>query len=95
MDAITVFRHGDRWAVQDDPATAPTAEYETRELAEVAARQIAGDREVVVRDDDGGDLGRGGGVADREVRDADAAIDGRTAGAGSGDDTPREEQAGF
>jgi hypothetical protein len=95
MDAITVFRHGDRWAVQDDPATAPTAEYETRELALLAARQVAGDREVVVRDDDGGDLGAGGGVADPEVAGSDAAIDGRTSGAGSGEDTPREEQAGF
>jgi hypothetical protein len=96
MSAITVFRHGDRWAVQDNPDTAPTAEYETREAAESAARQLAGDREVVVRDDvDGGDLGHGGGIADREVAGRDAAIDRRTAGHGSGDDTPREEQGGL
>jgi Uncharacterized protein conserved in bacteria (DUF2188) len=54
MSEITVFRHGDRWAVQVDPSTAPTAEYGTREEAEMAARQIAGGRAVTVRDDGGG-----------------------------------------
>jgi len=54
MSEITVFRHGDRWAVQDDPSTSPSAEYGTREEAEMAARSIAGDREVVVREDTGG-----------------------------------------
>jgi hypothetical protein len=95
MSEITVFRHGDRWAVQDDPETAPTAEYENREQAEMAARQIAGDREIVVRDEDHGDLGSGGGVMDGDVNDRDGAIDLRTGGAGSGDDTPRESQAGL
>ena len=95
MSQITVFRHGDRWAVQEDPDTAPTAEYETRELAETAARQLAGDREVVVREADGGDLGSGGGVGRGEAQTSDAGIDERTGGAGSGDETPREPQAGL
>jgi hypothetical protein len=95
MTAITVFRRGGRWAVQDDPDTAPTKEYETRELAELAARQMADGREVVVREEDGGDVGRGGGVEEDGPPSRDVAIDGRTSGAGSRDETPREPQAGL
>jgi hypothetical protein len=98
MDHVIVRRHGTRWAVLDSPESAPAAEYETREQAEMAARQQAGDRQVVV-DEGTGDagLGGGGGVPgdERDVRGADAGIDGRTSGAGSGTETPRETQAGF
>jgi hypothetical protein len=99
MDHVIVRRHGTRWAVLDSPESAPAAEYETREQAEMAARQQAGGRQVVVDDEDTGDagLGSGGGVPGDEgdVRGADAGIDGRTSGAGSGTETPREAQAGF
>jgi len=98
MEQLIVRRHGTRWAVVEGTDTAPTAEYETRELAEVAARQQAGGREVVVEDDTGDQaLGTGGGVpsADDDVRGADAGIDGRTGGLGSEDETPRETQPGL
>jgi hypothetical protein len=98
MDPIIVRRHGGRWAVQDGPDAAPTAEYETRELAEMAARQDAGGREVVVHDDaSDASLGTGGGLPsdDKDVRGRDAGIDQRTGGAGSDDETPRQSQAGL
>jgi Uncharacterized protein conserved in bacteria (DUF2188) len=91
MSEITVFRHGDRWAVQDDPSTAPTAEYGTREEAEMAARQIAGDREVVVREDTGG--GERVPDAPEGKPDPGAGIDARQ---GEGVlETPRVEQGGL
>lgn len=91
MTEITVFRHGDRWAVQDDPSTAPTAEYGTREEAEMAARQIAGDREVVVREDTGG--GERVPDAPEGKPDPGAGIDSRQ---GEGVlETPRVEQGGL
>jgi len=97
MDPIIVRRHGDRWAVQDGPDSTPTAEYETRELAEAAARQDAGGREVVVHDEAGdSELGTGGGLPDGDdVRGRDAGIDQRTGGGGSAAETPREPQAGL
>jgi hypothetical protein len=98
MDAIIVRRHGGRWAVQDGPDATPDAEYDTRELAETVARQRAGGQEVVVHDDDDDEAGLGGGGGtDRGSgpRGADGAIDQRTGGAGSADETPREPQAGL
>jgi hypothetical protein len=97
MDAIIVRRHGGRWAVQDGPDATPDAEYDTRELAETAARQRAGGREVVIHDGgDDAELGGGGGAdRGRGPRGADGAIDQRTGGAGSADETPREPQAGL
>ena len=91
MSEITVFRHGDRWAVQDDPSTAPTAEYGTREEAEMAANQIADGRRVVVREDTGG----GERVPDAPGGGPDpaAGIDSRQ---GEGVlETPRVEQGGL
>jgi hypothetical protein len=99
MSDVIVRRHGTRWAVLDSPDSAPTAEYETRELAEMAARQQAGGRQVVVDEDtDDQRLGTGGGVPSDDadtVRGTDAAIDERTGGAGSGAESPRETQAGL
>jgi Uncharacterized protein conserved in bacteria (DUF2188) len=93
MDPIVVRRHADRWAVQDDPRTAPAEEYETRELAEIAARDLAREsgREVVVHDapdhpDDSDDRG--------------PSDQGESPSAGTNvgvpdDETPREPQAGM
>lgn len=57
MTQILVVPHGGRWAVKTSPDASPIAEYETCELAELAAQGIARDRdaEVVV---DRGDSGR-------------------------------------
>ncbi len=93
MEPIVVRPHGQRWAVFEDPEAMPVGEYETRELAEVAARGHAGDggREVRVEagDVEGEPLRRDGPDA------RDAALDQRTGGAGAGDDTPRQDQAGL
>lgn len=51
MTEILVEPHGGRWAVKESPDATPIAEYETCELAELAAKQIAEERgglEVVV-----------------------------------------------
>lgn len=87
MDPIIVRRHGGRWSVQDDPATAPEAEYETRELAEVAARDLAGEsgREVVI-DDSGDELDDTGHPARGPSADSAGIPD---------DELPREPQAGL
>ena len=99
MDPIIVRRHGGRWAVQDGPDGTPFAEYDSRELAETAARQDAGGREVVVHDDgEGGEaaLGSGGGVPTGEEQPPgrDAGINQRTGPAG-GTETPRSPQGGL
>ena len=91
MAKITIRRHGDRWALHEDPDATPVAEYETRELAEAAA----GDDYVVDETPHGEDLGHGGTGPETGVRSRDAGIDQRTGGGGSGHDTPREDQAGL
>ena len=51
MTEILVEPHGTRWAVREAPGATPIAEYETCELAELAAKQLAEERggaEVVV-----------------------------------------------
>ena len=52
MPDITVHRHGDRWAVVEPGAESPIEEFPSREAAESAARQLAGDGRVDVREDD-------------------------------------------
>jgi hypothetical protein len=100
MDPIIVKRHGDRWAVQDGDDTAPIEEYDTRELAEVAARQQAGDggREVRV-DESSGDEQLGQvtepDVEDEQPMEGDAGVHERTGGAATGTEMPREPQAGL
>ena len=56
MTQILVVPHGGRWAVKDSPDATPIAEYETCELAELAARQLADEQggEVVVERGDAG-----------------------------------------
>ncbi|MBE2320114.1 DUF2188 domain-containing protein [Solirubrobacter sp. CPCC 204708] len=52
MPDITVQRHGDRWAIVEPGVASPTKEFETRDAAESAARALAGDGRVDVREDD-------------------------------------------
>ena len=97
MPRIIIRRHGNRWALLDNPDASPVAEYRTRQLAEVAAHHRAEGGEVVWEEDTGDEQLGGGAVGDedRQVRNRDAGIDQRTGGAGSGADTPREPQAGL
>ena len=48
MTPILVVPHGGRWAVKESPEATPIAEYETCELAEMAAKQMAEERGVEV-----------------------------------------------
>ncbi len=48
MTPILVVPHGGRWAVKESPEATPIAEYETCELAELAAKQMAEERGVEV-----------------------------------------------
>jgi hypothetical protein len=100
MDAIIVRRHGDRWAVQDTASTAPSEEYDTRELAEVAARQLAGNSGREVRVDDSAEDQQLGQVTEPDVEgerptEGDAGVHERTGGAATGTEMPREPQAGL
>lgn len=73
MPDVHVTRHGQRWAVADDPAATPLSEHATREEAEVAARALAAERgggEVIVRDEDPS------GLAGHEDREAGERPDG-------------------
>lgn len=92
MARQTIRRHGDRWALYEGDDDMARAEYGTLDEARLAT---GGDVEV---DETPRGEGLGGGAvgddADR-VRNRDAGIDGRTGGAGSNDDTPREPQAGL
>jgi hypothetical protein len=57
MPDYTVFRHGDRWAVAEQGEESPSKEFPSREAAEMAARQLAVDGSVDVREDDPTGLG--------------------------------------
>ena len=57
MPDITVYRHGDRWAVLEAGTESPTKEFETREAAELEARHLADGGEVSVDEDDPTGLG--------------------------------------
>jgi Uncharacterized protein conserved in bacteria (DUF2188) len=52
MPDITVFRHGDRWAVAEPGEASPSREFPSREAAELAARQLADGGAIDVREDD-------------------------------------------
>jgi Uncharacterized protein conserved in bacteria (DUF2188) len=60
MPDITIKRHGDRWAVHEADAESPTKEFESREAAELAARDLAAGGAVEIREEDSSDLGRSG-----------------------------------
>jgi Uncharacterized protein conserved in bacteria (DUF2188) len=51
MPDITIHRHGERWALQEAGAESPTEEFDTREAAELAARDLARGGSVEVRED--------------------------------------------
>jgi hypothetical protein len=57
MPDITVHRHGDRWAVEEEGAESPVKEFPTREAAELAARQMAAGGAVNVVGEDPSGLG--------------------------------------
>jgi hypothetical protein len=58
MRDIVVQRHGDRWAVQEADAASASQEFETRDAAEGAARDLAAGGRVEVREDDTSGLGQ-------------------------------------
>ena len=92
MAKITIRRHGDRWALYEGDDTMPTAEYATRDEAELSA----GDDFTV--DDTPREESLGGGAVgdeDERVRNRDAAIDQRTGGAVSNEGTTQEPQGGL
>jgi hypothetical protein len=64
MAKISVFPHGDRWAVSAHGEESPSKEFPTREAAELAARELAGGGEVEVLEQDPTGLG---GVAPRDA----------------------------
>jgi hypothetical protein len=57
MAKISVYPHGDRWAVLQDGEPSPSKEFPTREAAELAAREMAGGGEVEVLSEDPTGLG--------------------------------------
>jgi hypothetical protein len=52
MPDVTVHPHGTRWAVREHDAQSPTKEFDTREAAQLAARELAGGGRVTVSEDD-------------------------------------------
>jgi hypothetical protein len=79
MSTIEVYRHGGRWAVRRQGESMPVGEYDTRELAEAAAR--AGGDDVVTFDDagdaEGGAAGDPAQAGDTEVMDRTGASEER------------------
>jgi hypothetical protein len=90
MPDITVFPHGDRWAVAERSAESPLKEFPTREAAEFSAGQLAEGGSVEALEEDPTSLGHA------EPRDAGEAADVAT-GRGRSDTPPdaREPQAGL
>ena len=100
MNEIVVEPHGGRWAVKEAPDATPIAEYETCELAEMAARQLADERgaEVVVNREGAGRFERPDNVHPEE-HESDLAepvdpVNTRT-GDVRGNEEPRVQQAGM
>ena len=90
MPEITVFPHGDRWAVAERGAESPLKEFPTREAAELSAGQLAAGGSVEVLREDPTTLGH---VEPPDAGQArDAGVQGRDPDAPAG---PREPQAGL
>jgi hypothetical protein len=98
MTQILVVPHGGRWAVKCGPDATPLAEYETCELAEMAARGIAAKRggEVVVDRDGAGRFDRPANVhtEDTERGQGTDPLSQRT-GDTRGTEEARQAQAGL
>ena len=78
MSQIVVEPHGGRWAVRDAPGATPIAEYETCELAELAARDLAAEHgaEVVVNREGAGAFERPANAHPEEHEtDLEAGVD--------------------
>jgi hypothetical protein len=90
MPDITVFPHGDRWAVAERGTESPLKEFLTREAAEHSAGEFADGGSVEVLENDPTSLGHA------EPRDAGEPAD-AARGGGLGDTPPvaREPQAGL
>ena len=89
-----IVRHGDRWAVADDPQATPHFESYTREEAEAEARRRAGGGEVHWHGEAEGRSGVGQGATDtgQGVEAQDAQKRGDHGGPG---DLNRAPQAGL
>ena len=90
MPHITVFPHGDRWAVAERGAESPLQEFPTREAAELSAGQLADGGSVEVLEEDPTALEHA------EPRDAGEPVHAATGGRRA--DSPpdaREPQAGL
>lgn len=96
MTQIFVVPHGGRWAVKTAPDASPIAEYETCELAELAARDLARDRggEVVVERGESGRFERPANVHTEDEPRPRGGIDQRT-GDTRGTEEGRAPQAGL
>jgi hypothetical protein len=88
MESIIVRRHGDRWSVEDGSGTAPAEEYDTREAAEMAARNLGARNVRVVDDPDDAQLGQ---VTDPDTEDAPSA----PGSPATSSEMPREPQGGL
>jgi hypothetical protein len=73
MPDVTVHPHGVRWAVAESGAASPLREFETREAAESAARQLAEGGAVDVVEDDPTSLSGPAPAGDAEAEDAPRA----------------------
>ena len=69
MPDISIHRHGDRWALLPEDAESPTEEFDTREAAELAARDLAQGGRIEVREDGLTHSVRIGDAVDFEIED--------------------------
>jgi hypothetical protein len=90
MPDVTVHPHGTRWAVSTSDTSSPVNEFETREAAVIAARDLADGGAVEVRDEDPSGLRERGGDDGPEDARAGEPLDGLAA-----TDRPRTEQGGL
>jgi len=90
MPDITVFPHGDRWAVAERGAESPLQEFPTREAAELSAGQLAQGGSVEVLEQDPTTLEHTEPLDAGEPRET--GTEGRDPDAAA---SPREPQAGL
>jgi hypothetical protein len=91
MPDVTVHPHGTRWAVSTSDASSPVNEFETRDAAVIAARDLAEGGAVDVRDEDPSGLReRGGPRAGASGHEGGEPLDGLAE-----PDRPRTEQGGL